>query len=77
MKVASFSCHPSAFFLSSQCPDYLDLILLYDDVMKVADTGFHPRGQCPLLSSQCSFFWGSSVTRWNDTFRINIKKFTK
>ncbi|WP_280097965.1 MULTISPECIES: hypothetical protein [unclassified Wolbachia] len=21
---ASFSCHPSAFFLSSQCPDYLD-----------------------------------------------------
>ncbi|WP_264707446.1 hypothetical protein [Wolbachia endosymbiont (group A) of Acrocera orbiculus] len=24
-----------------------------------------------------SFFWDSSVTRWNDTFRINIKKFTK
>ncbi len=21
--------------------------LLYNDVMKVADTGFHPRGQCP------------------------------
>ncbi|WP_454898865.1 hypothetical protein [Wolbachia pipientis] len=41
-----YSCHPSALFLSSQCPilvipvpRHWDLILLYNDVMKVADTG--------------------------------------
>ncbi|WP_341812844.1 hypothetical protein [Wolbachia endosymbiont (group A) of Agelastica alni] len=28
-------------------PRHWDLILLYDDVMKVADTGFHPKGCHP------------------------------
>ncbi|WP_265036730.1 hypothetical protein [Wolbachia endosymbiont (group A) of Anomoia purmunda] len=49
MKVASFSCHPSAPFLSSQC----------------------------VTLGSIFFFLNSSVTRWNDTFHINIKKFTK
>ncbi|WP_353277519.1 hypothetical protein [Wolbachia endosymbiont (group A) of Agelastica alni] len=33
--------------MSSQCVT-LGSLLLYDDVMKAADTGFHPRGQCPI-----------------------------
>ncbi|XCA33222.1 MAG: hypothetical protein ABS808_05595 [Wolbachia endosymbiont of Polyergus mexicanus] len=46
----SFLVIPVPISLSFQCPD---TGLLYDDVMKVADTG--------------SFFLDPSVTHWDDT----------
>ncbi|XCA32789.1 MAG: hypothetical protein ABS808_02965 [Wolbachia endosymbiont of Polyergus mexicanus] len=51
----SFLVIPVPISLSFQCPD---TGLLYDDVMKVADTG--------------SFFLDPSVTHWDDTLTIVI-----